>query len=97
MLLPYSLPVVPAMRRIIDEYNSVRAKILQTVTPDTARFENVMDPLAQVENSVQGTFVMIDMLQYGSPSLATQGAFDEAQGTWLSDESFFNREPFPDR
>lgn len=95
-IVPATKDIVPAMHRIIKEYNSIRAQILQTVTPDTARFDNVMDPLAQVENAVQGTFAMIDMLQYGSPSLETQEAFDEArelyaeaQAIWISDESFF--------
>lgn len=103
MSLPQPLPVVPAtedivpaMRRIINEYNIVRTQILQTVTSNTAVFENVMLPLAQVENAVQGTFAMIDMLQYGSPSLATQEAFNEArelyakaQASWISNEAFF--------
>jgi Zn-dependent oligopeptidases len=40
---------------------------------------------------------MIDMLQYGSPSLATREAFNEAwklwieaQATWTADKNFFN-------
>lgn len=103
MSLPQSLPrvptteeIVPAMHRIINEYNTIRALILETTTPTTATFNNVMLPLAQVENSVQGELGMIDMLQYGSPSLATQGAFDEARklylnasALWTADEKFF--------
>lgn len=103
MSFPQSLPrvlttaeIVPAMHRIINEYNSIRALILQTITPTTATFNNVMLPLAQVENAVQGELGMIYMLQYGSPSLATQGAFDEARklylkasALWTADEEFF--------
>jgi metallopeptidase MepB len=84
------------MRRIIDEYNVVRAETLKNVTTDTATFQTVLEPLAQVENFVQGTFAMIDMLQYGSPSLKTQAAFDEAreiyakaQASWIADKRFF--------
>ncbi|KGO65618.1 Peptidase M3A/M3B [Penicillium expansum] len=103
MFLPQPLPrvltteeIVPAMHRIINEYNTIRAQIVQTTTPTTATFNNVMLPLAQVENLVQGELGMIDMLQYGSPSLATQGAFDEARklyhkasALWTADEKFF--------
>ncbi|KAJ5535429.1 Peptidase M3A/M3B [Penicillium freii] len=78
MSLPQSLPrvltteeIIPTMQRIINEYNTIRALILQAVTPTTATFNNVMLPLVQVENAVQGELGMIDMLQYRSPSLAT--------------------------
>ncbi|KAJ5776809.1 peptidase family M3 [Penicillium odoratum] len=103
MSLPQPLPrvpstdeIVPIMQRIIEKQNSIRNLILQTTTPDTATFSNVMLPLAQVENEVQGEHGMIEMLQYGSPSLTTQGAFDEARkmyleasGLWTADVSFF--------
>ncbi|KAJ9489491.1 hypothetical protein VN97_g3802 [Penicillium thymicola] len=103
MSLPQSLPrvltteeIVPAMQRIINEYNTIRTLILQAITPTTATFSNVMLPLVQVENSVQGELGMIYMLQYGSPSLATQSAFDEARtlylkasALWAADEEFF--------
>jgi metallopeptidase MepB len=95
-LIPAAEDIVPAMRRIVDDHNAARLQILETVNPDIATFENVMGPLAQVENSVQGAFAMIDMLQYGSPSLATHEAFDnareiyaEAEAAWKSDKSFF--------
>lgn len=103
MALPQPLPRVPAteeivseMERIIQEYNTTRSCILQSITPATASFDNVMGPLAQVENATQGRLGMIDMLQYGSPSLATQGAFDEARklylkarALWTADKDFF--------
>ncbi|KAJ5508103.1 Peptidase M3A/M3B [Penicillium freii] len=103
MSLPQSLPrvltteeIVPAMQRIINEYDTIRALILEGITPTTATFSNVMLPLVQVENSVQGELGMIYMLQYGSPSLATQSAFDEARtlylrasALWAADEKFF--------
>lgn len=103
MSLPQPLPLVPAtediipeMCRVIEECNTVRTQIVQDVSPDIASFENVMDPLAQVENAVQGRLAMIDMLQYGSPSLATHEAvnearelYAEAQIKWKSDRSFF--------
>ncbi|KAJ5943769.1 Peptidase M3A/M3B [Penicillium verrucosum] len=103
MSLPQSLPrvltteeIVPAMQRIINEYDTIRALILEAITPTTATFRNVMLPLVQVENSVQGELGMIYMLQYGSPSLATQSAFDEARtlylrasALWTADEKFF--------
>lgn len=103
MSLPQPLPyvptadeIVPAMHCIISKYNAIRTQILQTTTPSTATFSNVILPLVNVENAVQGELAMIDMLQYGSPSLETQGAFDEARklylkasALWVADESFF--------
>jgi metallopeptidase MepB len=90
MSLPQPLPyvptadeIVPAMHRIINKYNAIRTQILQTTTPSTATFSNVILPLVNVENAVQGELAMIDMLQYGSPSLETQGAFDEARKLYL--------------
>ncbi|PYH92188.1 zincin [Aspergillus ellipticus CBS 707.79] len=94
-LVPSTEEVVPAMQRIIDQYNAVRAQILQT-DPSDATFENIMLPLAQVENAIQGEEAMIDMLQYGSPSLDTQEAFNvaqklqiEARASWNADAAFF--------
>ncbi|KUL83187.1 hypothetical protein ZTR_10010 [Talaromyces verruculosus] len=103
MSLPQPLPcvlatedVVPAMRAIVDKYNIIRSKTLETVTPETATFNTVLKPLAEVENDVQGTFAMIEMLQYGSPSLKTQEEYDKArelyakaQETWIADGHFF--------
>ncbi|KAF7589491.1 hypothetical protein BBP40_004245 [Aspergillus hancockii] len=78
------------------QYNNVRKQILQTTTPLTATFGTVMYPLAQVENAIQGELAMVDMLQYGSPSLATQETFNEAhrllveaQASWATDEAIF--------
>lgn len=103
MSLPQPLPrvlateaVVPAMRDIIDKYNVTRSMTLKTVTPETATFDNVLKPLAEVENDVQGKFAMIEMLQYGSPYLETQTEYDKArelyikaQTTWLADGNFY--------
>ncbi|KAJ5643693.1 peptidase family M3 [Penicillium longicatenatum] len=103
MALPQPLPrvpnteeIVPMMNRIINAQNATRECILETVTPITATFDNVMLPLAQVENAVQGELGMIYMLQYGSPSLETQAAFDEArklfleaEASWTADVPFF--------
>ncbi|KAJ5539834.1 peptidase family M3 [Penicillium frequentans] len=103
MSLPQPLPRVPSseeivsmMSRIINAHNAIRELISKTVTPITATFDNVLLPLAQVENNIQGELGMIYMLQYGSPSLATQAAFDEArklyleaEASWKADVSFF--------
>ncbi|PWY90980.1 peptidase family M3 [Aspergillus heteromorphus CBS 117.55] len=95
--VPTTEEIVPAMQRIIDEFNIVRAQILDTTTPATATFDNTMIPLAHVEDAVQGEIAMIDMLQYGSPSLATQDAFNVAQklyndarASWTADAAFFS-------
>ncbi|KAJ5168824.1 uncharacterized protein N7482_004418 [Penicillium canariense] len=103
MSLPQPLPrvptaeeIVPAMHGIINQFNSVRDQILKTTTPSIATFSNTMFPIAHVENATQGELGMIYMLQYGSPSLATQEAFNEARklylealALWMADESFF--------
>ncbi|KAJ5723575.1 peptidase family M3, partial [Penicillium malachiteum] len=105
MTLPQPLPrvltteeIVPTMQKIIEKYNTLRAQITKDVTPATATFDNVMLPLAQLENAVQGDsdLGMIFMLQYGAPSLSTQDAVDKAQklyveafAGWTSDEAFY--------
>ncbi|PYI10955.1 peptidase family M3 [Aspergillus sclerotiicarbonarius CBS 121057] len=103
MSLPQPLPIVPttdeivpAIQRIIAQCNDVRQEILRTTTPSTAIFDTVMRPLAEVENAVQGELGMLYMLQYGSPSLATQEAFNEArklyveaEASWRADAGFF--------
>ncbi|KAJ6022237.1 peptidase family M3 [Penicillium herquei] len=105
MTLPQPLPrlltteeIVPTIKRIIEKYNTTRAQIIKDVTPATATFDNVMMPIAQIENSVQGDsdLGMIYMLQYGSPSLSAQSAVSEAQklytqasAGWTSDENFY--------
>lgn len=103
MSLPQPLPrvlatkdVVPTMCDIINKYNTIRAQTLETVTSETATFDNVLKPLAQVENDVQGKFAMIEMLQYASPSLETQAEYNKArelyvkaQEEWIADERFF--------
>ncbi|KAJ5948685.1 peptidase family M3 [Penicillium verhagenii] len=103
MSLPQPLPrvltaeeVVPSMQRILCQWQTLRDQILKTTTPSTATFSNTMLPLAQLENTLGGETGMIYMLQYGSPFLEVQEAFDrahklylEALALWGADEPFF--------
>ncbi|KAJ5947263.1 peptidase family M3 [Penicillium verhagenii] len=103
MSLPQPLPrvptaeeVVPSMQKIIYQWQTLRDQILKTTTPSTATFSNTMLPLAQLENALGGETGMIYMLQYGSPFLEVQEAFNrahklylEALALWGADEPFF--------
>ena len=95
--VPSADQILPLMQEIINQLTQSRISILQTITPPTATFANTLLPLAQVENAVQGQLAMIDMLQYGAPSRATQdvvhtalGLYANARAEWIADAGFFH-------
>jgi metallopeptidase MepB len=65
---------------------------LQTVSPSTACFDNVIAPLATLRNSECGERAVIDALKYGSSDRATQAAVEEAAVLWAD-----NREDYTTR
>lgn len=70
--------IIPTTKRILEEYRAVRNAVSQSVTPSTACFENVVQPLIDVENRTQGELGVISMLRYASPEQAAREASDEA-------------------
>jgi metallopeptidase MepB len=54
------------MKSIIDQYQAIREGIIQDVSPQTATFGNVVQPLINTDNSTQGDIGIIAMLRYAS-------------------------------
>ncbi|KAF5024435.1 hypothetical protein F66182_3521 [Fusarium sp. NRRL 66182] len=90
--LPQLIPadqIIPTMKRIIDEYKSVQEKIIQNVDAKTATFNNVIQPLIDVDNRTQGEIGVIAMLRYASPDRAARQASEEACALIDEDASSF--------
>jgi metallopeptidase MepB len=79
--MPRILPaseVVPTMRQMLQEQVAVFDHITKTVSPLEATFANVIKPLINIENEIQGRIAVIAMLRYASPDPAAREASDEA-------------------
>ncbi|KAF4334296.1 metallo ase [Fusarium beomiforme] len=83
--LPQHLPVLipadrilPTMKRIVEKYNDVRERIIQNVDVQSASFDNVIQPLVNMDNQTQGDIAVIAMLRYASPDRASCQASEEA-------------------
>ncbi|KAH9985964.1 hypothetical protein F4779DRAFT_309424, partial [Xylariaceae sp. FL0662B] len=90
--LPRLIPteqILPTMRKIVAELRAVRDGVVQGVTTATARFDSVIQPLINIENTTQGEVGVIAMLRYASPDQATSQASDEACKLWAEDEASF--------
>ena len=66
------------MERILAELRSVHTRISENITPAEARFENVIQPLLDVDNRTQGGVGVIAMLRYASPDKLAREASDAA-------------------
>jgi metallopeptidase MepB len=83
--LPQPLPrlilanqILPTMKRIVGQYQAVREIIIRSVDVQTAAFDNVIQPLIDVDNETQGDIAIIAMLHYASPDRASRQASEEA-------------------
>lgn len=70
--------IVPIMKRVLEDMESVRNDIARKVDPSTACFDNVVQPLIDVGNHTQGEVAIIAMLRYASPVKAAREASEEA-------------------
>lgn len=70
--------VVPAMRKVLADLETVRNIVTQEVDTATACFGNVVKPLIDVNNGTQGTMAAIAMLRYASPDKAARDASEDA-------------------
>ncbi|WYZ39755.1 hypothetical protein EsH8_IV_000096 [Colletotrichum jinshuiense] len=79
--LPRIMPaeeVVPIMKKLLKDQEAVFNHVVKTVHPSIACFDNVVKPLIEVENRIQGQIAVIAMLRYASPDRAAREASDEA-------------------
>lgn len=88
--------IVPAMERIIRQYEAARNSVLSSVTEETASFATVLQPIVDVEQQTNGEMGVIWMLQYGAPEVTTQEAvakarqlFIAADNSWNSDQEMY--------
>ncbi|KAF5229286.1 hypothetical protein FANTH_14276 [Fusarium anthophilum] len=77
------------MKGIINQYHAVREGIIQDVNPQTATFDNVIQPLINIANATQGDIGVIAMLRYASPDQASRQASEEACTLINEDQAAF--------
>jgi hypothetical protein len=77
--VPRAEGILPTIRRHIDERRKLVDTIIQTVDTGNSRFENVVGPIAELQNRHAGTDSMITALQYCSPDAATREAVGKSQ------------------
>lgn len=70
--------VVPAMRQVLKEFQAVHEVVARQVDLATACFSNVIQPLINAGNRMQGQIAVIAMLRYASPDKAAREASEEA-------------------
>lgn len=70
--------VVPTMQRIILDREAVRNLVASKVTPETATFDNVIQPWLEDEDRNQGIEAVIDMYRYAGPDQQSRDAAEEA-------------------
>lgn len=86
-LMPTAEQIVPAIKRILAQIKGIQNNIVDTITPETATFDNVVRPLAEVEDATCGEFRVILMLQYGAQDVATQDAVYQARKLYIEAEA----------
>lgn len=83
--------IVPAVGRIAASFHSLQREIVRNITPETATFESVVRPWAELENSAQCELGVIWMLQYAAPEKPTQDTVLQARRHWIKEESTWQR------
>lgn len=89
--LPSTEEIVPTIRRHVEETRRLVNTITRTVTTATASFENVLVPLAELENSQAGERAVIEALQYCSPDAECRQASEQAEQIWNEYKSHKDR------
>ncbi|KAI3391055.1 hypothetical protein diail_8083 [Diaporthe ilicicola] len=98
--LPQPLPrfpkaddIIPAIKAVIARHEDLRNTLVKTVAPETAKFDNVVRPLAELDNNTQGTVSAISVLEELTGSNeASQAAnhWKQAQNGWKARSDLFN-------
>ncbi|PNP75770.1 hypothetical protein FNYG_10848 [Fusarium nygamai] len=90
--LPKLIPanqILPTMKRIIGQFQAVREKIIQSVDEQTANFDNVIQPLIDIDNETQGDIAILAMFRYASPDEESRQASEEACTLINEDQAAF--------
>ncbi|KAF5613663.1 uncharacterized protein FTJAE_13874 [Fusarium tjaetaba] len=98
--LPQPLPrLIPAdqilltMKRIVGRYQATREDIIQSADEQAANFDNVIQPLIDIDNETQGDIAIIAMLRYASPDKVSRQASEEACTLINEDQAAFTARP----
>ncbi|KAG7415907.1 Neurolysin [Fusarium oxysporum f. sp. rapae] len=81
------------MKRIVGQYQTVRKTIIESVDVQKANFDNVIQPLIDIDNETQGDIAIIAMLRYASPDPASRQASEEACTLVNKDQAAFTANP----
>ncbi|KAF5578389.1 hypothetical protein FPANT_9997 [Fusarium pseudoanthophilum] len=85
--------IPPTMKRIVGPYQAIREDIIQSVDQQTTNFDNVIQPLIDIDNETQGDISIIAMLRYASPDRASRQASEEACTLTNEDQAAFTARP----
>ncbi|WJG35115.1 uncharacterized protein FOBCDRAFT_317787 [Fusarium oxysporum Fo47] len=94
--LPRLIPadqILPIMKRIVGQYQTVRENIIESVDVQKANFDNLIQPLIDIDNETQGDIAIIAMLRYSSPDPASRQASEEACALVNEDQAAFTARP----
>src|SRR3569833_3038760 len=89
--LPSAGEIVPTIQRHVEETRKLINDIKDTVTSATASFDNVIRPLAELENSQAGEQAVIDALKYCSPDAECRNSSEQAKQIWTEYKSHKDR------
>ncbi|KAK2604610.1 hypothetical protein N8I77_007523 [Diaporthe amygdali] len=92
MTFPKPDDIIPAMKSVITEHDDLRNYLVKTVTLETANFDNVVRPLAELDNLTQGTVSAIHVLEevIGSSEAVQAGnLWKQAQNEWKARGDLF--------
>lgn len=74
--------IIPTMTQHIEAHRKLSDTITESVNGATACFDNVIKPLAELENTQLGEKAVIDALKYYSPGQDCPHVVDKAQALW---------------
>lgn len=70
--------IVPTTQRIVDENRAVRITVVQQISSSSACFDNVIQPIIDVEHRNNGLVNLIATLRFASPDQASRTASETA-------------------
>lgn len=94
--LPRLIPadqILPIMKRIVGQHQTVRENIIERVDVQKANFDNVIQPLIDIDNETQGDIAIIAMFRYSSPEPASRQASEEACALINEGQAAFTARP----
>ena len=74
--------IISTITRHIDHHRKLVDILTISIDVTTARFDNVIKPLVELENEQAGEKAIIDALKYCSPSQECQQTVDQGQALW---------------